>query len=111
MTKPSSNPSLQAIAAIPEVKSAVLADLEGALAEAIAEPDAETIAAIMGFTIASVNKAGELLGLGPLARLNVIGPSRSCIATVRGDTVLTTVIDQGRSAGAVEEKLDTILQR
>jgi len=110
MTKPST-PLMQQLGTIPEIKSAVLGDMSGALSESVSEPDAETVAAIMGFTISTVSKAGELLGLGPVQRLSVSGPSKASIATVRGDSVLTTVVDQAKSVPGIEKKLDAILHR
>jgi predicted regulator of Ras-like GTPase activity (Roadblock/LC7/MglB family) len=102
---------LFSIASIPGVKTAVIGDLDGAVAEAVADTDGETIAAVMGFTATTLAATGELLGLGPVERVSITGPSMACLITVRGNYVVTTYIDPTKPVSAIEKKLDSLLQR
>lgn len=100
---------LAMIAGIPEVKSAVLGDLAGAFFDAIAEPDGETVAAVMGFLSSAVVQAGDHLGLGALRRATVTGASGALVLVVQGSSVITATVEPPGSLAAVEKALDLSL--
>ncbi len=97
---------LTTIAKLPDVKSAVLGDLAGALHDAVREPDPETVAAVIGFVSSALAQAGDQLGLGALRRIAVAAAARACIVVVQGHSVVTAWIEPAKSLGAVEKLLD-----
>jgi hypothetical protein len=99
---------LAQIAKIPSVAGAVLGDLSGAFYDAIREADGESIAAVTGFISTSISQAGEQLGLGPLGRVALTGPTRACILAVDGAAVATVTVSPPASLPAVERALDTL---
>jgi predicted regulator of Ras-like GTPase activity (Roadblock/LC7/MglB family) len=96
---------------IREIKNAVVADLSGALLESMGDPDSEAVAAVAGYTAATMNEVGETLGLGGLEQLSFSGPSSACIVTMLDTNVVATFIDPAVSLAGVEKKLDITLHR
>lgn len=101
---------LSAIASLPEVKSAVVCDRAGVLVQAEREPDGEAVAAVAGFLTVTLAEMGDELGLGPLHRLAVAGPSRASLVVVMADEVLSAVIEPSSAFPAVEHAVDALLQ-
>lgn len=102
---------LQRIANLPGVRSAVLGDLGGAFVDAVREPDGETVAAVTGFLSTSLVRAGEQLGLGPLRRVALAGPTRACLVLVRDGAVIAASVEPPGALAAVEKGLETTSQR
>jgi predicted regulator of Ras-like GTPase activity (Roadblock/LC7/MglB family) len=102
---------LTVIANLPGVKSAVLGNLEGAYLDAVREANGETIAAEMAFVGSTVMEAGEQLGLGALSTVSVSGPQRAIVLVVRGQNVITALIEPARSLSAVEKGIETSFQK
>ena len=97
---------------IREIKSAVVADEMGALLESMgANSDSEAVAAVMGFTVSSINQVGEALGLGPAQRISFTGSNQSCILTILDSNLVATFVDPAVSLSGIEKKLDTALHR
>jgi predicted regulator of Ras-like GTPase activity (Roadblock/LC7/MglB family) len=94
------------IAKLPDVRGAVLGDLTGVFLDAVREPDGETIAAVMGFVASALVQAGELLGLGPLRRVAISGPTRASLVMVEGREVLSAQVEPPRSLSAVEKNVE-----
>jgi predicted regulator of Ras-like GTPase activity (Roadblock/LC7/MglB family) len=101
---------LAVIAKLPGVKSAVLGDLDGTYLDAVREADGETIAAEMAFVGSSVLAAGEQLGLGALCTISVAGPQRAAVLVLRGQHLITALVEPARSLGAVEKSIETSFQ-
>lgn len=97
---------LDAIGRIPSVTRAVLGDLAGLFHGAVREEDGESMAAVTGFIAASLADAGDQLGLGPVVRVTVSGPTRGSILAVRGRAVVTVGVEPPGSLPAVERALD-----
>jgi predicted regulator of Ras-like GTPase activity (Roadblock/LC7/MglB family) len=103
--------NVSTISKFPEVRSAIVADLRGALLESAGEPDAEGIAAIVGFVTSAMAQAGDLLGIGGLQRIVVSGPGSASILTINGDTIVVAFVDPSKPVAAIEKKLDAVLLR
>jgi predicted regulator of Ras-like GTPase activity (Roadblock/LC7/MglB family) len=101
---------LAVIAKLPGVKSAVLGNLDGAFLDAVREADGETIAAEMAFVGTSMLEAGEQLGLGTLQTVSVAGPQRACVLVVRGQNLITAMVEPAKSLSAVEKSIDNSFQ-
>ena len=101
-------PDLATVTSAPEVKSAVLGDLEGTFLDAFNEADGETIAAVMGFVSATVLAAGALLGLGALRRISLSGPSQASVVVIQDRSVIAAAIEPPRALGAVEKFLESV---
>jgi hypothetical protein len=100
---------LSLIAGLPEVKSAVRGDLRGALLDAAREPDAENVAAVMGFLTSTLVQGGDQLGLGALSRVVVTGEKNSNLLLVQGDSVISACVTSPASVATVEKALDAAL--
>jgi predicted regulator of Ras-like GTPase activity (Roadblock/LC7/MglB family) len=101
---------LAVIAKLAGVKSAVLGNLEGAYLDAVRETDGETIAAEMAFVSSTMMEAGEQLGLGQLSTISLAGPQRASVVVVRGQHVITALVEPAKSLGAVEKSIETSFQ-
>jgi hypothetical protein len=99
---------LAQIARIPGVASAVLGDVAGGFHDAIREADGESVAAVTGFISTSLAQAGEELGLGPLGRVGLAGPTRACLIALRGGAAVTIGVAPPSALAAVERALDTL---
>jgi predicted regulator of Ras-like GTPase activity (Roadblock/LC7/MglB family) len=97
---------LTTLAKLPDVKSAVLGDLAGALLDAVREPDPETVAAVVGFVSSALAQAGDQLGLGALRRIAIGAGARACLVVVQGHSVVAAWVEPARSLPAVEKVLD-----
>jgi predicted regulator of Ras-like GTPase activity (Roadblock/LC7/MglB family) len=100
---------LQFLSKLPEVRSAVLSDPSGGLVEAIRETDGESVAAVMSFLVSTLSQAGDELGLGPLNRLSVAGPTQASLVVVLADGILSAVIQPPGAFPTVERALDAAL--
>jgi predicted regulator of Ras-like GTPase activity (Roadblock/LC7/MglB family) len=98
------------ITSIPEIKSAVMGDLNGGFLDAVNEPEGETVAAVMGFVSSTVFGAGESLGLGPLRRVSLTSATKAVVLLVHGTSVISAAVEPARALGEVEKRLDAILQ-
>jgi predicted regulator of Ras-like GTPase activity (Roadblock/LC7/MglB family) len=101
---------LEQMARLPGVTGAVRSDLQGTLLEQAREPNAEAVAAVMGFVASALSEAGETLGLGSLARLSLVGRGRSCVLVARPGALLSAFVEPPQLAGAVEKSLDSLFQ-
>lgn len=99
--------ALTALAALPEVRSAVLGDQGGTLLDAVREPDAEAVAALTGYLATLLGQSGEQLGLGHLRRLAVAGQARALLVVADGRQLLTALVDPPKALGAVEKAVAT----
>ncbi len=100
---------LSRIGTIPGIKSAVLGDLGGALIEAVNHPDAEAMAAVMGFAIGQLGAAGESLGLGRLRRIALMGTSTACLIAPQASSVVAICFGPTMSMATIEKKLEGLL--
>jgi predicted regulator of Ras-like GTPase activity (Roadblock/LC7/MglB family) len=103
--------NFDAVAKLPGIVGAALSNDSGSLLEFVGNIDGDTVGAVNAFSVQSLGKAGEVLGLGSLERIIVSDPGRSCIALVLGDEVLSVYADAGRPFANLEKKLDTIFTR
>ena len=101
---------LALIGKLPDVKSAVLGDLGGALLDAVREQDGETVAAVMGFVASNLADSGAQLGLGALRIVSLAGTTRASVVAVRAQSVITVSVEPVRSLGAVEKAIETSLK-
>lgn len=99
------------IAKLPEVVGAVLSDTSGALLDWSGNIDGEVAGAAHAFSVRSLARAGDLLGLGNFQRVSVVGPTKSCVITLQGDTVLGTYVDPTKPLAAIEKKLHDTLHK
>lgn len=97
---------LEQIARLPGVRSAVQADLAGALVDAIREADGETSAAVAGFLSATLLGAGEQLGLGALRRVTLQAPARAALLLVGEGAVVAATVEPPGALAAVEKALE-----
>lgn len=95
------------VARIPNVASAVLGDMAGGFYDAIREADGETVAAVAGFISTSLVQVGEQLGLGPLGRVSLTGPTRAFVIVAEAGSTITLGLDSPASLPAVERALDS----
>jgi predicted regulator of Ras-like GTPase activity (Roadblock/LC7/MglB family) len=100
---------LTALSSIREIKRAIVGDLDGTLIEVLGEPEAEAVAAAMGFAAATMNQVGEILGLGNMRRFTFTGKKDPCIATLLDTTIVAVFVDPAASLPAIEKKLDAAL--
>lgn len=100
---------LSMIANLPEVKSVVRGDLRGTLIDAAREPDAENVAAVMGFLTSTLVQGGDQLGLGVLSRVVVTGEKSSSLLLVQGNSVISASVASQASIATVEKALDAAL--
>lgn len=97
---------------IREIKRAVVADEMGALLESMgADSDSEAVAAVMGFTVSTINQLGEAFGLGAAVRVCFTGANQSCVLTVLDSNLVAAFVDPAVSVSGIEKKLDTALHR
>lgn len=102
---------LSVIAKFPEVVSAVLSDLSGALIDSVGNVDGEAASAVHSFSLSSLCQAGELLGLGNFQRCSIVGPGKACVITIEDGVVLGVYVDPTKPLSAVEKKLQDTLKR
>jgi len=97
---------------IREIKRAVVADESGALLESMgADADSESTAAVMGFTVSTINQLGEAFGLGPTHRISFTGAKQCCVLTILDVNLIAAFVDPTVSVSGIEKKLDTALHR
>ena len=99
------------VAKFPEVVGAVLSDSSGTLLDSVGALDGEVAGAVNSFSAKALLQAGELLGLGMLQKATITGTSKNCIITIDDDEVLGVYVDPSKPLGAIEKKLETVLQR
>lgn len=100
-----------AIAKLPDVLGVVLSDHSGALLEWSGAVDGETAGAVHAFTVRAIAQAGELLGVGQFQRVSIVGPSKACVITIHGDTILGTYTDPSKPFASVEKRLQDTLPK
>ncbi len=95
---------------MPEVKSVVVGDTDGALVEEKNEPDGESIAAIFGYLCNEINQCGEMMGFGSAKRITVSGgQGESSVLILRDNRIWTISLHAGKPIAPFEKKLDAIL--
>jgi hypothetical protein len=97
---------LASIARIPGVSSAVLGDEAGGFHDAIREADGESVASVTGFLAASLARAGEELGLGPVRRISAAGERRGFVVSRMGPAFVTARVEPATALAAVERALE-----
>jgi len=100
-----------AIAKLPDVIGAVLSDHTGALLDWAGAVDGETAGAVHAFMVRGFTGVGELLGVGSLQRVTVVGPSKACVVAIHGDAILGTYTDPTKPIGSVEKRLQDSLAK
>jgi predicted regulator of Ras-like GTPase activity (Roadblock/LC7/MglB family) len=100
-----------AIAKLPDVIGAVLSDHSGALLEWSGAVDGETAGAVNAFTVRGFSQVGELLGIGTLQRISIVGGTRASVITVQSDSILGTYTDPTKPIGNVERRLQETLPK
>ena len=98
------------IAKLPEILGAVLSDPAGALIESFGSTDAEAAAAVHSFSAQSLGQAGDLLGLGTLDRVSIVGPTRVCTISKQSDGVLGVYVDPTKPLASIEKKIQDTLR-
>ena len=98
------------VSGIPEIMSAVVGDMSGAVTDVAGDPEGETTAAISGFAATSLTEVGEALGLGSLEGFSVAGKDIAVVVTVMGGMLITTRVDPAKPLAAVEKKLASVLR-
>ena len=98
---------LNQLTRLPQIKSAVLSDAAGGLRDASGDIDGEAVAAVTGYLTGALADAGERLGLGSLHSISCSGRDRASLVLVKGDVVLTTVVEPAAALSAVEKTVDT----
>lgn len=99
---------LRRIGQLPEVKSVVLSDRAGVLLEAVREDEAEGVAAVAGFLVATLVEAGDELGLGVLRRVAFRSAGRAAVVEVLGEQLATARVEPPAALAAVERSLDNL---
>jgi hypothetical protein len=99
---------LSVIGKFPEVLGAALSDPGGALLEAVGAIDGEVAAAVHAFSVRSLCQAGDLVGIGSFQRASIVSPSRICVITLEGESVLGVYLDPAKPLATVEKKLQDI---
>jgi predicted regulator of Ras-like GTPase activity (Roadblock/LC7/MglB family) len=100
-----------AIAKLPDVIGAVLSDHSGALLEWSGAVDGETAGAVHAFAVRSFSQAGDSLGVGAFQRVSIVGPTKACVITLHGDTILGTYTDPAKPIANVEKRLQDSLPK
>jgi len=54
-------------------------------------------------------QVGEVLGVGGLQRVSIVGPSKACVVAIHGDTILGTYTDPAKPIAAVERRVQETL--
>ncbi|HEY5961850.1 MAG TPA: hypothetical protein VIV60_35065 [Polyangiaceae bacterium] len=98
-----------AIAKLPDVIGAVLSDHSGALLEWSGAVDGETAGAVNAFMVRGFSQVGELLGIGTLQRVSIVGATRASVVTVQGDTILGAYTDPSKPIVNIERRLQETL--
>ena len=96
---------------LPEVTALVISDRSGALVEATGDVDGEAAGAVYTVAAESLGRAGEELGLGPLVRALIVGPTAACIVVVQDEGVVAIQVDPRKPIAALEKKLDGVFRR
>ncbi|MFC1642090.1 hypothetical protein ACFL5O_05295 [Myxococcota bacterium] len=99
------------IANLPEVVGAVLSDPSGTLLDWSGDIDGEVAGAVNAFSVRSLGRAGELLGLGTFQRASIVGQTKACVISLQADAVLGTYVDAGKPLAAIEKRLHETLQK
>lgn len=100
-----------AIAKLPDVIGAVLSDYSGALLEWSGAIDGETAGAVNAFMVRSFMQAGDVLGIGRLQRVTIVGPTKACVVAIHGDTILGTYTDPTKPIASLERRLQESLPK
>ncbi len=95
---------------MPEVVSVVLGDQMGTLSDAQNEPDAEAVAAVMGYLSSAAKQSGEALGFGTAQKVTITGPNKACVLYIKGTAVVTIYVDPHKSIVGIEKKIEQALQ-
>jgi hypothetical protein len=99
------------VSRLPGIVAAALSNDSGTLLQCTGNIDGESAGAIAAFSVQSLGKAGEELGLGSLQRIVVADPARSCVALVLGEEVLSVYADPGKPFATIEKKLEDLFNR
>lgn len=95
-----------------EIKRVVVADEMGALLESMGgDSDSEAVAAVMGFTVTTINQIGDAFGLGTAQRVCFSGAKQHCVLTVLDSNLVAAFVDSSVPVSGIEKKLDTALHR
>ncbi|HET7504608.1 MAG TPA: roadblock/LC7 domain-containing protein [Kofleriaceae bacterium] len=99
------------LAKFPEVTALVVTDEAGSLLESSGDIDGEALGAVHVVTTQALARCGNALGLGPLDRVTIVGPRRTCLITLYEQQVLGVYMDPTKPLGAFEKKLESALRR
>lgn len=102
--------SYDAIAQLAEVKALVLSDPMGALIEQTGKIDGETVGAVNAYCVQGLSTAGDILGLGQLVSLALVGGGTGHLVYLHGGVIVGVAFDPSRPQAALEKKVETLLQ-
>jgi len=99
------------ISRLPEVTAMVVSDRSGAMIEATGEIDGEAAGPVYTVAAEALVRAGEQLGLGPLLRASITGPTAAAVVSVHDDGVVAVHADPRKPVSGLEKKLDGVFRR
>jgi predicted regulator of Ras-like GTPase activity (Roadblock/LC7/MglB family) len=99
---------LTPFAILPEVKDAVISDMEGTLIEHTPSEDAESIAAVMSFFVNGIAECGDALGFGEPLKVCCSGKEFSYVLLVQDKKIWSFFLDPTASQSTFEKKVDAI---
>jgi predicted regulator of Ras-like GTPase activity (Roadblock/LC7/MglB family) len=94
---------------INEIKKVIVAGRNGVVKEAANEPNAEGVAAIVGFALNMFDRNGEMFGLGSTQRVVIKHGQGATITIPLEDSFLSAFLEDGTSVQTVERKLGGFL--
>jgi len=97
---------LKSLTRLPQIKSAVLCDAAGGLRDASGNIDGEAVAAVTGYLTGALADTGDRLGLGTLHSISYSGRDRASLVLLKGDVVLTTVVEPAAALSTVEKTVN-----
>lgn len=100
---------LERLEGIPEIEKAVESDLAGNPIAAKGDIDADAVASLMSYVGSRLDQAGAVLGLGPVRGLMIQGHDVSCVALVRGETLISCFLGAKASAVNVQRAVERTL--
>ena len=96
---------------IREIKKGVVCDMSGTLQEAMGESDAESVAAVLGFTASSFQHVGTSLGMGELRRISITGKTATCVATALDNYIVAVFTEPTATLTTLEKNIDSALRK
>ena len=99
------------ITKLPEVVAAVVTDRMGMLLDSSGEIDGEAAGAVNAVSAEALAKTGEALGLGPLQRASIAGPTKVCVIALDDEEIVGVYVDPKKPLASFETKLDAVLRR